>query len=125
MSGGNFYQPGACKRASRLVLRSFYFFHVCLSVAPHLSRAQYTSCITMQLQSTTVLTGLQYSVCLCVEPFVKATYKLEGDGSLALVAYEELRKLYCSISIAHYPNTAALARQMANGNALIQQQLYS
>ena len=29
-----------------------------------------------------------------MEPFVKATYKLEGDGALSLVAYQQLRMLY-------------------------------
>lgn len=32
------------------------------------------------------------------EPFVKATYKLEGDGPLALSAYEEITTLNSVIS---------------------------
>ena len=50
------------------------------------------------------------------EAFVKATYKLEGDGPLALSAYEEIRKLYTVIAAPHFPNTKAVARQASNGN---------
>ena len=34
----------------------------------------------------------------CMEPFVKATYYLEGDGFLALEVYERLSALYISVS---------------------------
>ena len=40
------------------------------------------------------------------EPFVKATYNLEGDGPLALNAYEEITKLNAVISTQHFPNTS-------------------
>ncbi len=39
------------------------------------------------------------------EPFVKATYRLEGNGSLAFSAYEEIVKLQATISTQHFPNT--------------------
>ena len=39
-----------------------------------------------------------------MEHFVKATYTLEGDGVLAVVAYEQLHALYSVISLEHYPN---------------------
>ena len=42
------------------------------------------------------------------EPFVKATYTLEGDGPLALCAYEEIRKLYATITTQHFLNTCLL-----------------
>ena len=41
-----------------------------------------------------------------MEPFVQAIFSLEG---LALLAYEEIHKLYCAISSAHYPNTIAIS----------------
>ena len=58
------------------------------------------------------------------EYFVKATYNLEGDGPLALVAYEQLQVLYSAASTAHYPNTVAVARKLSNGNVTVYQQLY-
>lgn len=33
-----------------------------------------------------------------MEPFVKATYVLEGDGALALVVYERLSMLFSAIT---------------------------
>ena len=36
-----------------------------------------------------------------MEPFVKATYVLEGDGPLALLAYQKLSALYNHISSQH------------------------
>ena len=52
-----------------------------------------------------------------MEPFVKATYKLEGDGPLSLEAYQQLSILFASVSTQHYPNVAAVAKAEANGNA--------
>ena len=45
--------------------------------------------------------------------FVMATYTLEGDGPLALVAYE------------HYPNVQAVPKNLAGGNSSREQQLLS
>ena len=45
-----------------------------------------------------------------MELSVKATTLLEGDGPLALTAYEEL------ISLEYYPNVAALAKQQSQGS---------
>jgi hypothetical protein len=42
------------------------------------------------------------------EPFVKATYRLEGDGPLIFSAYEEINALSASISTQFYPNTVAV-----------------
>ena len=57
------------------------------------------------------------------KPFVKGTYTLEGDGPLALSTYEELRKSYDFISLSHYPNLTACVRNLASGNATVEQQL--
>ena len=58
-----------------------------------------------------------------MQPFVSATYKLEGDSALSLIAYEQLSMLYASISTQHYPNVVAVAREIACGNASHEQQL--
>ena len=58
-----------------------------------------------------------------MEPFVKATYKLEGDGPLSLEAYQQLSILFASVSTQHYPNVAAVAKAEANGNVSHEQQL--
>ena len=58
-----------------------------------------------------------------MEPFVKATYKLEGDGALSLVAYQQLSMLYASVSTQHHPNVVAVAKAEAKGNARHKQQL--
>ena len=57
-----------------------------------------------------------------IEPFVKATYKLEGDGALSLVAYQQLSMLYAFVSNQHYPNVVAVEAE-AKGNATHEQQL--
>lgn len=59
------------------------------------------------------------------EPFVKATYNLEGDGPLALSAYEHISFLDSFAPTVHYPNTATVARKFSYGNALICQQMYN
>ena len=58
-----------------------------------------------------------------MEPFVKATYKLEGDGPLSLEAYQQLSILFASVFTQHYRNVAAVAKAEANGNASHEQQL--
>ena len=57
------------------------------------------------------------------EAFVKATYKLEGDGPLALSAYEEIGNLYTVIAAPHFPNTKVVSRQACNGNQSNEQHL--
>ena len=58
------------------------------------------------------------------ELFVKATYKLEGDGPLALCTYEEIQKLYATVQMQHFPNMLAVARQLTTntGTPAAQQQ---
>ena len=48
-------------------------------------------------------------------PFVQATYRLEGDGPLALVCFEELDKLLQAIRVAHYPNVTRISQLLAQG----------
>ena len=57
------------------------------------------------------------------EPFVKATYFLEGDGPLVFSCYEKILALKASVSTAFYPNTIAVINTLANGNTTVQQQL--
>lgn len=57
------------------------------------------------------------------EPFVKATYNLEGDGPLALSAYEEIAKLNAVISTQHFPNTIAIATKLSSNVSARKQQL--
>ena len=47
-----------------------------------------------------------------MEPFVKATYNLEGDGPLIFKAYEEIALLSAGILNQHYPNTKAVAKSL-------------
>ena len=42
-----------------------------------------------------------------MEPFVNATYALEGDGVLSLVVYERISALYSHISASHHPNVSS------------------
>ena len=44
-------------------------------------------------------------------PFVKATYKLEGDGPLIFECYDVLASLAMGITTAHYPNQNALCEK--------------
>ena len=43
-----------------------------------------------------------------MEPFVMATYALEGDGVLSLVAYERISALHSHIVASHHPNVTAV-----------------
>ncbi len=57
------------------------------------------------------------------EPFVKATYRLEGDGPLVFTAYEEISTLCAAVSSAHHPNTDAVATKLSSGRPVPKQQL--
>ena len=46
------------------------------------------------------------------EPFVKATYNLEGDGLLIFSAYSTIKALALSAAQRHYPNVAAKAEEL-------------
>jgi hypothetical protein len=56
-------------------------------------------------------------------PFVKATYTLEGDGLLALIAYREISKLHSIVSSQLYPNVLAVAKHESRGDASNEQLL--
>lgn len=58
-----------------------------------------------------------------MEPFVKATYNLEGDGPLLFKAYEviSLSALTVSTAVKHYPNSKAVAKNL--GSTTSQQQV--
>ena len=58
-----------------------------------------------------------------MEPFVKATYFLEGDGPQALHAYERISLLFSTIPTHHLPNVKSVARALSNGNPSHEQQL--
>ena len=49
--------------------------------------------------------------------FVNATYYLEGDGPLIFSCYECLSAH--AVAVDHYPNTQAVAREIANGDAAL------
>ena len=58
-----------------------------------------------------------------MEPFVKVTYDLEGDGPLVLFAYQKISTLYAHISLAHHPNVVSVAKDLAQGNTTHEAQL--
>ena len=60
-----------------------------------------------------------------MDPFVKSTYILEGDGPLVLSAYEQISALHSHISTAYYPNVNTLASQLSEGVPSRKQQLLS
>ncbi len=57
------------------------------------------------------------------EPFVKATYRLEGDDPLALECFEVITVLQASISNNHHPNVTAVARELSAGNSVATSQM--
>ena len=52
-----------------------------------------------------------------MEPFVQATYDLEGDGPLVLYTYQKIKSLYAHITLRHHPNVVAVADNLAQGSA--------
>ena len=58
-----------------------------------------------------------------MDPFVRATYNLEGDRPLSITAYGCVHSFYEHISVRHFPNVNAVARQLACGNGMHEQQL--
>ena len=55
--------------------------------------------------------------------FVKATYYLEGDGTLIFSCYEKLSAVVRTAAVDNYPNTVAVAQEIPNGNAAFRSQL--
>ena len=57
-----------------------------------------------------------------MEPLIKATCNLEGDGPLIFKAYEEIALLSAGILNQHYPYTKAVAKSLTT-TSIQQQQL--
>ena len=53
--------------------------------------------------------------------FVQATYKLEGDGPIAIECYETISSLSVSARMETYPNVQAVVKSIANGKTDVQQ----
>ena len=59
-----------------------------------------------------------------MEAFVKTIYNLERNGALAISAYyKEIRKVFAVVLAKHYPNVAAVAKQLSQGNSSYENQL--
>lgn len=54
---------------------------------------------------------------------MKATYALEGDSPLALIAYECLSTHFHIIRMEHYPNMNAVANDLSRKDSVCKQQL--
>ena len=70
-----------------------------------------------------ILTNTQQCVLLRLElaavidagkPFVSGTYKLEGNGPLALQCYEIINSITAAVELAHYPNVEAIISSMTS-----------
>jgi len=55
------------------------------------------------------------------KPFVQATYKLEGDGPVAIECYAIISSLSVSVRLENYPNVQAVVKSIANGKTDVQQ----
>ena len=58
---------------------------------------------------------------MLVNPFVQVTYKLEGDGPIAIECYEIISSLSVSVRMETYPNVQAVVKSIANGKTDVQQ----
>ena len=95
-----------------------------LQANPELSPATNRKLLEM-LQNPTVKAYVQIKLAAIVDAgkaFVKATYNLEGDGSLVFRYYEILSTLTTSIQVGHYPNVQAVARILSGGSPVTLQQ---
>ena len=52
--------------------------------------------------------------------FVNATYYLEGDRPLIFTGFERLSTVQHAVTVGHYPSTLAIATEIANGDAALQ-----
>lgn len=50
------------------------------------------------------------------ESFVRATYKLEGDGAVVFDCFDVLASLTAGIRTAHFPNLTAVSGRLSSGN---------
>ena len=53
---------------------------------------------------------------------MSATYRLEEDGLLVLLCYEEIEKIKATVGLKRYPNVNSLAQVISSGNVALQQQ---
>ena len=53
---------------------------------------------------------------------MKAIHKLQGDGPLAVNAYEIVNTTLASIRVSHFPNVDAIAKELCPGKPVDQQQ---
>ena len=58
----------------------------------------------------------------CGEPFVKATYTLEGDGPLVLECFEIISTIQAAIHAGHMPNVRAVVENLSSGTTVQQSQ---
>ena len=56
------------------------------------------------------------------DPFVRATYKLEGDGALVFDCFDVLSSLASSIQTGHFPNLTDISAKLSAGNHHLGQQ---
>ena len=71
------------------------------------------------LQDTQKSSKLQLELAAVIdagEPFVKATYNLEGDGPLVFGCFDVLASLSVGIRTAYFPNLSAVSARLAGGN---------
>ena len=102
------------------------FGDVCTFLFNHELPTTTTTKMTNILNSSSNSQKLKIELAVTVDamdPFVRATYKLEGDGSLSITAYVCVRSLYAHISVRNFRNINAVARQLAGGNRMLEQQL--
>ena len=52
--------------------------------------------------------------------FVNATYYLEGDRPLIFTSFERLSTVLHAVTVGYYPSTLAIATEIANGDAALQ-----
>ena len=72
------------------------------------------TCVVLKVELAAIMDG--------GKPFVQGTYKLEGNGPLALQCYEIISSITAAVDTAHYPNVEAIISSLSN-DPIVQQQL--
>ena len=75
-----------------------------------------------KLQNASVNGHIQTELAAIVnagEAFVKAIYRLGGDGPLAFHCLEVLSTLSAGIQVAYYPNLQAIAQMLSGGSQVV------
>ena len=86
------------------------------------TRAKLLSMLSDQQQKPHLMVELAVTIDAAM-PFSRATYKLEGDGPLALTCYEAISALNVAARQAYYPNLQAVTHTMSFGDADVEQEL--